>query len=84
MDKKKGGFLRGIVDNFRSSVSSGGVHSGSKGIEILEIDEPLKADHFELTQVCILHYFKVVFEIPYLIFEQSRYTYHTVHQILMI
>lgn len=50
MDKKKGGFLRGIVDNFRSSVSSG-VHSGSKGIDILEIDEPLKPEHFELTQV---------------------------------
>jgi len=51
MDKKKGGFFKGIVDNFRSSVGSGGVHSGSKGIEILEIDEPLKPDHFELTQV---------------------------------
>lgn len=55
MDKKKGGFLRGIVDNFRSSVSSG-VHSGSKGIDILEIDEPLKPDHFELTQVSTFQY----------------------------
>lgn len=51
MDKKKGGFLRGIVTNFRSSVSSGGVHSGSKSIDILEIDEPLRPDNFELTQV---------------------------------
>ena len=54
MDKKKGGFLRGIVDNFRSSVSSGGVHSGSKGVDILEIDEPLRPTDFELTQVCSL------------------------------
>lgn len=59
MDKKKGGFLRGIVDNFRSSVSSG-VHTGLKsGSDILEIDEPLKPDNFELTQVCSLLYIRI-------------------------
>ena len=56
MDKKKGGFLRGIVDNFRSSVSSG-AHSGLKSsIDALEIDEPLRPENFELTQVCVFKF----------------------------
>jgi hypothetical protein len=56
MDKKRGGFFRGIVDNFRSSVSSGGsTHSlgtaAGKGGELLEFEETLRPEHFDLTEV---------------------------------
>jgi hypothetical protein len=56
MSKMKKFNLRGVLDGFRSTVSSGGSSSGSTAkADSVGIEETVWSEHFQIAKVCVIN-----------------------------